>query len=183
MDLTGLDFEYCHVNRRVPNQVQPSGGTRVMYECTCICGKVYEDWAYTILHGRSNCGSENRISIGEETVRNWLDAKNIKYTTQYWFDDLRGKRNMPFYFDFSLLNEDDTLKALIEYQGEQHYHETNKSISGFGEYQREVSDPLKREYCKKINIPLFEIAYNENTQQKCEEIYNLLYHEDTVPSE
>ena len=89
---------------------------------------------------------------------------------------------MPYFFDFAILDEDENLVCLIEYQGEQHYHELSKSIKDFGKTQREISDPAKRAYCKQNNIKLFEIAYNENVQERCEEIFNLLYHDNTVPS-
>lgn len=182
IDLVGRDFEYCHVNKRLPDQIQPSGGSRVIYECTCCCGKKYTDWAFTILHGRSNCGCKKIMSKGEEEVKAWLDRNSIPYIQWYRFDDLRGKRNMPYSFDFAIFDDEENLLCLIEYQGEQHYHELQHSIKDFGKEQREVSDPAKRKYCKDHHIKLFEIAYNEDTTAKCEEIFHLLYHDNTVPS-
>jgi len=184
IDLVGRDFEFCHVDERLPNQIQPSGGSRVIYKCTCCCGNTYTDWAFTILHGRSNCGCQKKVtSWGEARTRKWLDEHNINYSTQYWFDDLRGERNMPYFFDFGILDDDENLLCLIEYQGEQHYHESpNSSILNFGKKQREITDPAKKAYCKQNNIKLFEIAYFEDVDSRCEEIFNLLYHENTVPS-
>ena len=182
IDLVGKDFEFCHVNKRLPNQIQPSGGSKVIYECTCCCGKKYTDWAYTILHGRSNCGCQKIISKGEYETKKWLDDNNVNYITQYWFDDLRGDKNMPYFFDFAIIDDNENILCLIEYQGEQHYHETHRGISNFGKVQREISDPVKREYCQKNNIKLFEIAYYEDTSVRCKEIFDLLYHDNTVPS-
>ena len=182
IDLTGKDFEFCHVDKRIENQIQPSGGYRVMYECTCICGNKFTDWAYTIMHGRSNCGCKRITSKGECKIREWLDNRCVSYTTQFWFDDLRGEYNKPLFFDFALYDEDNNLLGLIEFQGEQHYHEVKTSIKNFGKKQREVTDPMKREYCKKNNIKLFEISYLDSVKSKCEEIYKLLYHDNTVPS-
>lgn len=179
IDLTGLNFEFCHVNKRIADAIQPSGGSRVMYECTCVCNTIYSDWANTIMHGRSNCGCKRIISKGEETIKQWLNNHNVIYISGYWFDDLRGRRNMPYYFDFALFDDNYNLLGLIEYQGEQHFFEDDNE---FGKYQREVSDPAKKKYCKSNNIRLFEITYNENTIDKCNYIYNLLYHDNTVPS-
>ena len=44
------------------------------------------------------------------------------------------------------LGQSGELLGLIEYQGEQHYVE---KTNGFGDTQRLITDPLKREYCKK----------------------------------
>ena len=50
---------------------------------------------------------------------------------------------------------------LIEHQGEQHYK--NES---FGWYQRTISDPRKKEYCKQHNIRLFEIKFDDDIEEK-----------------
>ena len=56
---------------------------------------------------------------------------------------------------------------MIEYQGIQHY----KIYSGdFGDYEREVTDNLKKEYCKEKNISFYEIKYDEDILQKLQEI-------------
>lgn len=181
-DLVDMDFEFCHVIKRLPNAKQPGGGSRVMYECKCVCGNIYTDWSFTILHGRSNCGCKYVSSLGELHVKEWLTSHRVAHSRQYWFDDLRGKRKQPLFFDFALYDETLNMIGLIEYQGEQHYHEVPHSIKDFGKRQREVTDPMKRKYCFEHNIPLFEIAYNEDINERCIEIYNMLYHDNTVPS-
>ena len=40
----------------------------------------------------------------------------------------------------------------------------------FGKYQREITDPLKKWYCKKKRIPLYEIRYDEDTISRLIEI-------------
>lgn len=50
----------------------------------------------------------------------------------------------------------------LEYQGKQHYEE-DPDDPKFGKYQREITDPLKKWYCKKKRIPLYEIRYDEDT--------------------
>lgn len=182
IDLSGKDFEFCHVNKRVENHIQPSGNEKVMYECTCCCGKIYTDWAHTIAHGRSNCGCKFVQSKGEELVKNWLDDNGIKYKQRHKFKDLKSDKNAYLFFDFALLDDENNVLGLIEFQGEQHYHEIKHSIKDFGKRQREDTDPMKRAYCKEKHYPLFEIAYTEKVPDRCQEIINLLYHDNTVPS-
>lgn len=183
IDLTGQDFELCHVLRRVENHVQPNGAEKVMYECQCVCGKTYIDWAHTIAHGRSNCGCKRIKSKGEKEIEKWLNNKQISFSPQYWFDDLRGDKNKPLYFDFAILDNEENVLALVEYQGEQHYHSMGcKSIKNFGKRQREVTDPMKKAYCLSNDLLLWEISYQDNIEQKCEMLLNLLYHDNTVPS-
>lgn len=183
IDLTGQNFEFCHVNKRVEDQIQPSGGSRVMYECVCTCGKLFTEWAFRILHGRANCGCVKQKSKGEAETEDWLIKHDISFVPEFWFYDLRSEKNRPLFFDFALFDEFDMLLGLIEYQGIQHFQEVKCHIPDFGKQQREVTDPMKKEYCQKNSIKLFEIAYNEDVATRCEEIYNVLYHDNTVPSE
>ena len=55
--------------------------------------------------------------------------------------------------------------VFVEYQGKQHYVEDPDNPE-FGRYQREVTDPLKRWYCREKRIPLYEISYLENTRER-----------------
>ena len=69
-------------------------------------------------------------------------------------------------YDFAVLGSDNSIKCLIECQGEQHY----KPVAEFGgvsQYESQVkNDELKRIYAKSHNIPLFEIPYTCNTYEK-----------------
>lgn len=57
----------------------------------------------------------------------------------------------------------------LEYQGKQHYEE-DPNDPEFGKYQREITDPLKKWYCKNKRIPLYEIRYDEDTIERLIEI-------------
>lgn len=57
----------------------------------------------------------------------------------------------------------------LEYQGKQHYIE-NPEDPEFEKYQREITDPLKKWYCKKKRISLYEIRYDEDTISRLIEI-------------
>ena len=79
-------------------------------------------------------------------------------------------RNGLLRFDFAIFDKNNNLLGLIEYQGEQHY----KNYKIMGKQQREITDPMKKEYCLNKNIPLFEIKYTENIVLKLQEILSKL---------
>lgn len=56
---------------------------------------------------------------------------------------------------------------------------TNKDGS-FGKQQREITDPMKREYCKAHNIALYEIRYDEVISDAIDKI--ITTHANFVPS-
>ena len=66
-----------------------------------------------------------------------------------------------YYFDFGILDGDNQLKYLIEFDGIQHFFKNNQ----FGQ-EKEASfkrnqerDRVKNDYCIKNNIPLIRIPY------------------------
>ena len=71
-----------------------------------------------------------------------------------------GKK--PLRFDFILFKQDGT-KILIEHQGQQHFYEKKDPFyKEFGRVQKEITDKLKKDYCKKHGIPLYETFFNED---------------------
>lgn len=77
---------------------------------------------------------------------------------EYHFNDLKNKSGNYLRFDFAILNNDNKVIMLIEYQGEQHYIDCGY----YGAYQRKYSDPMKKAYCRLNNIPLFEIRFDDD---------------------
>lgn len=104
----------------------------------------------------TTCGCSN-ISRGEEKIKLILSNNNIDFIPQYSFKDCRGKNDSYLRFDFLVIWNDQ--QYLIEYQGEQHF----KAIKVWGGEEglllRQKNDNIKREYCRKNNIPLIEINY------------------------
>ena len=72
------------------------------------------------------------VSKSEVVIAEFLSKNNIKHLQEYSFDDLRNKSGNLLRFDFAILDKSNDVRALIEYQGAQHYME---NIS-FGLYQR-----------------------------------------------
>lgn len=82
---------------------------------------------------------------------------NINYQTQFWFKDLKDKKYL--YFDFAILDDEQNVKCLIEYQGIQHYDPT--ALHGTWSNTPQEHDEMKRQYCKLHNINLIEIPYTD----------------------
>lgn len=94
----------------------------------------------------------------EKRVSDHLKKSGYHFDRQVWFDECRNERVLPF--DFAVYDKD-KLICLIEYQGMQHYEPVE--LFGGREQLRvqKLHDRIKREFCKKNNIPLIEIPYWE----------------------
>ena len=100
-----------------------------------------------------------RESKGERSIRRYLNENNTLYDDQYSFDDCKNIKTLPF--DFVLLDENKNCKALIEYQGLQHF----KLVKIWGGIEKlkytQQNDKIKLDYTIQNNIPLLRISYKE----------------------
>ncbi|AUS02828.1 hypothetical protein NVP2275O_247 [Vibrio phage 2.275.O._10N.286.54.E11] len=94
---------------------------------------------------------------GEREVLAYLEKNNIEYRTQQTFDDCVYRSKLRF--DFSIIINGEM--RLIEYNGEQHYHCRGLFDNEEAFKIQQIKDNIKRDYCKKHNIPLLEIKYTE----------------------
>lgn len=134
-----------------------------LWRCRCDCGTYVVVPATRLLTGETqSCGCMS--SRGEEKISKYLSSKDIYFTKGKFFPDL--VYNGVLKFDFELFDQNYN-SHLIEYQGIQHYE---KQTSGFGDQQREITDQMKKDYCSKNNIPLYEIRYDDNIELKMNEI-------------
>ena len=81
------------------------------------------------------------------------------FKMEYIFPDLRSPNGRPLRFDLVVFDDDGNIDFLIEYQGIQHYQPKSKFGGMAGLRTQQYYDMLKREYCKKHNIPLVLIPY------------------------
>lgn len=174
-DITGMRFGRLTVIKRAANR-----GERTYWVCRCDCGTIKEVWSQSLVRGNTKSCGCIKSSAGEALTRDFLDKNGIRYTPEYWFDDLRSNssRKRPLRFDFALLDQDDNVVCLLEYQGEQHYYEIDRNTD-FGKQQREVTDPMKREYCEINGIPLFEIRFDDELEPQLDnaiQFYNKIIH-------
>lgn len=135
----------------------------VFWVCECLkCGNPYfiVKGDYLRNGDTKSCGCLN--SYNETKIETMLYKENIKFKSQFSFKDLHSSRQKSdtLFFDFAILDNNNNVVYLIEYDGEQHFlrdHAWNDES-----YQRTViNDNLKNEYCFNHNIPLIRLPYNK----------------------
>ena len=165
IDLTGQRFGRLKVLRYDGSQ-----NGRAKWCCLCDCGKEVSVFSSYLRTGDTqSCGC--LISRQEEIIESILITKGVSYKRQYTFQDLRGKK-YPLRFDFALLNDDESLKCLIEYQGAAHFDNVFKISDE--EYKFAIKrDHMKVDYCKDHNIKLFELSKSDDIATRLEEIIDI----------
>lgn len=155
--LVGQRFGKLTVVERVEN----NRFGHVCYKCLCDCGGGAIVDASNLRGGYTNsCGCIK--SKGEMKINQWLMNCNLNFIPQFSHDDIYLSSGRRPFFDFALFDQDKNLLCIIEYQGPQHY-----GYSGYGwdneeNFKQTVRrDEERRQECKKLNIPLYEIPYWE----------------------
>lgn len=118
-----------------------------------------------------NCYSND--SIGETKIKLYLEKHKIDYIKEKWFPDCRDINPLPFDFYLAELN------TIIEFDGRQHFEETNHFTYSFETVKKH--DSIKNNYCLFNNINLIRIPYtkiNHINEILDEKLNNL--HEDIV---
>ena len=132
----------------------------VCYKCKCDCGGETIVDSTNLKGGHTNsCGCIK--SKGEMKINQWLTEHQISFTPQYSHDDIILSTGRRPFFDFAIFN-DNQLVCFIEYHGTQHYNYSGYGWDDEDNFKKTVRrDNEKREWCKKLNIPLHEIPYWE----------------------
>lgn len=130
-----------------------------------ICKNEYLVTPNKFIMGRRcpNCSS----SRGENRISEWLNRNNITFISEYSFEDLKGRSNVPLKFDFAIINKDNTIHSLIEFDGRQHF-EAIDFFGGEKEFKRTVKlDTIKNKYCLDNKIKLLRIPHTDedNTER------------------
>ena len=102
-----------------------------------------------------------KASRGEIKICDILTRANVSFKEEYSFPDLVGHTKSPLRFDFAVLDDEGEVDFLIEYQGIQQYQPKSKFGGIAGLRTQQYYDMLKREYCRKHNIPLVIIPYTD----------------------
>ena len=132
----------------------------IYWYCKCIkCGKTSIVRGIALRSGNT-IGDGCERSKGELKIKNILEENNILYKKEFSFLDCIITSN-PAKFDFAILDENKTVKYLIEYDGKQHFENCydgwKQSKEDFK--KRKESDKIKNQYCLNNNIPLIRIPY------------------------
>ena len=154
-EANSLKIQYEKFGKLTPiSKIEPprrSNGDRCIYWlCECDCGNLTITQATYLKSGHTqSCGCIK--SIGEMNIADILRKNNILFVREYSFNDLLGKDNHPYRFDFFLPD----YNRLIEFDGEQHYQ--NSSWSKLEEVK--IRDENKNKYALSNNIDLVRIPY------------------------
>ena len=122
--------------------------------CKCECGNIITTSGKRLRAGRvRSCGC--LVSKGEEQVALLLQKAKLNFVRQYTFNDCLTENGFPCKFDFAII-ENDKLYYLIEYDGVQHFEDSNWDLR-----KNQMRDKIKTEYCEAKNIPLIRIPYTQ----------------------
>lgn len=170
-DIIGKTFGKLKVLEFVDFRKKRSGKRSGVYKCECQCGRIcYKEGVY-LRHGDTQtCGLCTRKSHGELAIANFLDKRNIRYITEYSFDDCLSQRGYHLYFDFAIIDEKNKIICLIEFDGEQHYNSDLKGWFTNSYKDLHQRDLIKNKYCEDNNIILYRIRFDENLLERMEEI-------------
>jgi very-short-patch-repair endonuclease len=143
-------------NSKLPSEYTPYSKKYVWWKCL----KCSHEWKSTVGNRNNGFGCPACCeSKGEKKIRAWLTKNNFKFKEQYKIKECRNIYPLPF--DFSVFNEDDTLKVLVEYDGEQHYVKTRRKAKKSSLKSIRERDEIKTNYCTRNNIRLLRIPYWE----------------------
>lgn len=127
---------------------------RNYYRCM-KCNKIFTQKQVCIMCS-NGCPSCDRFkSMGEKRIAKILQDNHLHYEEQYYVKELPLQ-----HFDFAVFDNNKQLKYFIEVQGEQHFKENDYFKTPL--FMQQMRDNKKRDYCKKNNIPLYEILYFKN---------------------
>ena len=121
------------------------------------CGHIYSTMPATVMRG-SGC-PRCKSSKGERAIARYLDEKNINYSEEHSFPDLKDKQVLRY--DFAIYDNDDNLVLLIEFDGEQHFTRYWSEKDGRGLLKRQSRDMAKNNYADWKKIPIIRIPYTE----------------------
>jgi very-short-patch-repair endonuclease len=115
----------------------------------CPFGHIYKSRPNDFKNGL-RCPICGHNSYGEDTAKETLLKRKIKFECQKTFDGLFGLGGGKLKFDFYIPSH----KIAIEIQGEQHFEYDEYLTNNTMEH-----DELKRKFCERNNIKLYEINY------------------------
>lgn len=131
------------------------------------CGYEYTTSYNKLVNNRNICPDCNpklnsKLVIA---IKDYIKQFNSEwyYKVEYRFSDCRGEK-FPLPFDIALFNkEDNSLIALIEADGEQHFIPNSFGRKNADEAFATIikNDAIKEDYCEDKNIKLIRISYKE----------------------
>lgn len=101
-------------------------------------------------------------SKGEKMIFKWLKKNKIHFKSEYTFPNLKAIKRLRY--DFAILDENDNPLALIEFQGDQHFHPVKRWGGLSGHLSTAKHDKIKAIFAQRNNIPLYYITESEQNK-------------------
>lgn len=130
---------------------------KMVWQCQCDCGNLCEATSNALISGdKTSCGCTNQ-SNGENLVEQILQVNNIPYRKQVTLPGIKDKEVLRY--DFGILNNNQSVIRLIEFDGIQHYQPI-EFFGGEDAYLETIKrDKIKNEGAQSYSIPLIRIPY------------------------
>ena len=123
--------------------------------CQCNCGNVKIILGSSLRTGNTtSCGCIGN-SKGEYLIKNILENNNILYIKEYPIKI----DNKILRYDFAILDNNNNIQYLIEYDDKQHFEATSFFGGNSQLLTTQINDNIKNQWCKTNNIPLIRIPY------------------------
>ena len=139
--------------------------SKIRYQCL-LCGQISESTPTKLLVGESSC-HYCKTSLGERKIIDILEKVGIQYEREKKFQGCQDKRPLPF--DFYLPD----YRALIEFQGEQHFSPVDFSYSpteesrlkALNDYEKLTKrDDIKKQFALDNIFIFIEITYKDKNK-------------------
>lgn len=154
-NLVGKKFNMLTVKKYIGKDK----ASHAIWQCQCDCGKIINVTATHLKTGHTTSCGCTKTSQYERKINEWLLANNFIFEREVKYPELGILR-----FDFKI-NLPNGKYLLLEMQGQQHY-KPNSKFGGKEAFKKlQENDRKKVEFCKKKNIPLLTIKYNENIEE------------------
>lgn len=154
-DITGQRFGRLTVLYRDLSHQYNHKKPRTYWMCQCDCGNIVSvERQHLVCRGQKSCGCLQ--SIGEFNINQLLSTHHINYCSQYTNQELLTDNNGYLKYDFAIMDEQNNVIRLIEFDGPQ--HSKNAGIY-FNLEEIQKRDKQKNIYAKNKNIPLVRIPY------------------------
>lgn len=177
IDLTGQNFGKWTVIKKSLRKTKNNGS---MWICQCSCkNNTIKEISSEVLRrgGSLSCGCWHR-SLGETIIENVLIKNNIKFKQEFPIKDIQSVNKGILRCDFAIIDDNDEVKYIIEFNGKQHYEPVEFFGGQEGFEVLKENDRIKMEYFRKNNIPLIIFFYKELKQMNEEYILNKIYFSD-----
>lgn len=156
-NMCSIDDAQQQLDEQVSNTIQilTYNGQLEKNTYKCLkCGLIFNKVHISLLRSRGCPKCDKQKSKGEVFIVRYLMDKGIQFKEQVAVKELPLQ-----HFDFGIYDENQRLIGFIEVQGEQHFETREIFRDGLEKIQER--DARKREYCKKHNIPLYELIYKK----------------------